>query len=303
MATMFQDAGLEIRRSQTVAASYRDRPTLPGFVSSWPATGSVQVQARHARTRLGSESFVSPVRLPSPVAPMYTRRRQSRRTCVAVADASSGKSAVSQGEREELLALLPRTAYASDPSASLVTDRVQQLLLALEASPTARPATSAFAEFAIAGSWDVICSTSRTVSDGTIRIRRLVQTIDPSEKTIVNRCFWTYVSPDGDPDVDAILEISNRYSFADESSRLLVELVGHQLQIQSSDDSGKSSEEGKLPQDMKALITALQRSIPLEFFDPSGPVDISYVDPGLRIMCTTGERFFGLRSIFVREES
>mmetsp|Transcript_6215 Transcript_6215/g.14464 ORF Transcript_6215/g.14464 Transcript_6215/m.14464 type:complete len:92 (+) Transcript_6215:1-276(+) len=55
------------------------------------------------------------------------------------------------------------------------------------------------------------------------------------------------------------------------------------------------------PKDPQALISALQRALPKEYFDPDGAVlDTTYLDPSLRIVCFLGMRFAGVRHVYSR---
>jgi len=57
----------------------------------------------------------------------------------------------------------------------------------------------------------------------------------------------------------------------------------------------------KMPNDPSELVAQLQRALPREFFDPDGSLlDITYVDPEMRISRFMGRRYAGVRNILMR---
>jgi hypothetical protein len=57
------------------------------------------------------------------------------------------------------------------------------------------------------------------------------------------------------------------------------------------------------PRDPQALISAIQRGVPKEFFDPDESLmDTTYLDPNVRIVCFLGMRFAGVRHVYKRRD-
>jgi hypothetical protein len=76
-----------------------------------------------------------------------------------------------------------------------------------------------------------------------------------------------------------------------------VVLRSHEVQILDA-----PGEQGNTPPvaDLQTLIVDLQRALPPDFFDPTGTVETTYIDPTLRISCMVGERLKGVRTVFRR---
>ena len=55
------------------------------------------------------------------------------------------------------------------------------------------------------------------------------------------------------------------------------------------------------PKNPQALVAAIQRAVPREYFDPNEALmDTTYLDPNLRIVCYLGMRFAGVRHVYAR---
>lgn len=55
------------------------------------------------------------------------------------------------------------------------------------------------------------------------------------------------------------------------------------------------------PKNPQALVAAIQRAVPREYFDPDEALmDTTYLDPNLRIVCYLGMRFAGVRHVYAR---
>jgi hypothetical protein len=176
-------------------------------------------------------------------------------------------------------------------------ESIKRIILELEGMPNARPGTAEFADFALSGTWELLFSSSPSSSSSQIRLRQLVQSFDATEKTITNTCSWTYIGDGTVPKVEAVIEIGGKYSFRSESPLLDVEVQSHQIRVV---EGRNGQENGALPEDLRSVVMDLQRSLPIEFFDPSGTVEISHLDPTFRISCMVGKRLNGVRNVFQR---
>jgi hypothetical protein len=220
------------------------------------------------------------------------------RAPIPASSAPPAGASLSTGPKEELLAIL--ALPANEQTARV--DRIRELLLTLESVPNARPETSLFTEFALAGKWELLFSTSPFSVGQNVRVRELLQNVNSETKEITNSCHWTYV-PDsvGDKEiesVDAVIDIASTYAFQGESPLIDVTVKSHQMRVADRSD-GKPS--GALPDNLQSVIEELQRSLPIEFWDPSGGLDpATFVDPWFRISCQIG-RLQGVRGVFRRK--
>jgi hypothetical protein len=178
-------------------------------------------------------------------------------------------------------------------------ESIKRIILELEGMPNARPGTAEFAEFGLSGNWELIFSSSPSSSSSRIRVRRLVQRFDVTEKTFTNTCSWTYVGDGTIPKVEAVIEIGGKYCFRSESALFDLEVQSHQIRVI---DGQNGQENGALPEDLQSIVVDLQRSLPMEFFDPSGTVEITHLDPTFRISCMVGKRLYGVRNVFQRQQ-
>lgn len=169
---------------------------------------------------------------------------------------------------------------------------VKALIVHLE-SFKATPITDAFTEMGMAGTWKLLFSSTRTPTKGKIRIRRIGQELDTENKLLINEALWSFPDKGGKGLIDATLTVRNSYTFVG-PGRLEVELKNHTVKIASDVDSKD------LPEDMKRVVHEMQLALPIEFFDPSGLLDISYMDPDFRLARFLGKRLAGVRNVFVR---
>lgn len=93
----------------------------------------------------------------------------------------------------------------------------------------------------------------------------------------------------------AYLWVISAYQFHS-AGRLRVQLREHKVKILQRQDGEKN----KMPGDLQALITKLQLALPIEFFDPSGLLDVTYIEPDFRLARFMGKRLAGVRNVFVR---
>lgn len=174
---------------------------------------------------------------------------------------------------------------------------VERLILQLEGLGMT-PITEGFTEIGLAGNWKLLFSSTRTRPKSRIRIRKIGQTIDPEEKKLINKANWSFTAKDGIHLINANLSVNCSYKFVG-PGRFDVAVEGHKVTILGSDDGEKYD----LPEDLKALIGELQLALPIDFFDPSGLVDVSYMEPNFRLARFVGKRIAGVRNIFVRDVS
>lgn len=172
-------------------------------------------------------------------------------------------------------------------------NKVQQLILQLEKLKNT-PATEVFTELALAGEWVLLFSSTRTGTDGNIRIREIGQIFDIENKTLTNRVVWNYTSPDGIYRVFANLVVICTYKFVG-PGRIDVTIKEHKITLEEGEGI-----ENKAPKNMQPVVFELQRALPFEFFGPSGLIDVTYIEPDFRIARFMGKRIAGVRNIFIR---
>lgn len=172
--------------------------------------------------------------------------------------------------------------------------QVEALILQLEAF-NAIPLTPVFTEMALSGHWRLLFSSTRARTDGTIRIRQIGQIFDTQNKTLTNQVLWSFPCADGSQQIMAYLWVVSEYQFLG-AGRLRVHLREHKVKILQRQDGEKN----KVPDNLQALITKLQLALPVEFFDPSGLLDVTYIEPDFRLARFMGKRLAGVRNVFVR---
>lgn len=172
--------------------------------------------------------------------------------------------------------------------------KVGTLVVQLE-SLQAIPVTEVFTEMALAGSWRLLFSSSRTRTKGNVRIRRTSQDFIPEKKQLINTVLWSFLDTQGKDEIYATLHVVCSYAFAG-PGRLSIEVQEHKVRVLQRKD-GKPN---NVPDDLAPLIIELQMSLPPELFDPSGLVDVSYIEPDFRLARFLGKRVAGVRNIFSR---
>lgn len=192
--------------------------------------------------------------------------------------------------RDRLLSML--TTFIS---AETTPSEIEQIILQLESFHNT-PATEAFTELALSGHWVLLFTSSRTGTDGMIRIREIGQTFDIEKKTMTNKVVWNYTSADGVYNMFANLAVNCSYQFV-APGRMEVSILEHKVTVEEGEGI-----ENNVPKDLQSVVLQLQRALPFEFFDPSGLIDVSYIEPDFRIMRFMGERVVGVRHVFVRPE-
>lgn len=173
--------------------------------------------------------------------------------------------------------------------------RVRDCILNLE-SFKATPITPEFTEMALSGEWSLMFSSMRTrIVKNTVRIRKIFQRFDIDKKQLVNQVEWTFPDKTGIGEVQAVLNVICSYSFVG-PGRLNIKLEQHKMSIVERSD-GQPNE---LPDDLQAVIDEMRLALPVEFFDPSGLSDITYIEPDFRVTKYLGKRFAGVRNVLSR---
>lgn len=199
------------------------------------------------------------------------------------------KHASASDERRKLFELLS-TFVNSD----IQVGPIEKAVLKLESFKMI-PATPEFAELALAGEWRLIFSSLGKISRTPYKLDRTVQRFEPQLKRMINQVDWEFPAKNEVDTVSARMLINCEYTLVG-PSRLNIKLLDHKVKILPRDD-GSSAE---LPDNMQAVIDDMRRSIPIEFFDPSGLCDISYIEPEYRVARFLGRRIAGVRDVFIR---
>lgn len=174
--------------------------------------------------------------------------------------------------------------------------KVETLIRLLE-SMNHPVATESFTETALAGSWKLLFSSARGRTTGNVRIRRIGQKVLPEKKFIVNHALWSFRATPEQDEINATFDVDCLYTFVG-PSRLKLEVQEHKVQILDRAD-GKPNH---LPSDMSAVLAELRLGLPFEFFDPSGLIDVSYIEPNFRVARFMGKRVSGVRNVFIRND-
>lgn len=172
--------------------------------------------------------------------------------------------------------------------------KVEQLILQLE-SLNAKPITDMFTEMALSGEWKLVFSSMRTKTDGNIRIRQIGQIFDTEKKTLTNQVLWSFPSADGTDQIRAYLWVICEYKFVG-PGRLEVSISEHKVKILKREDGAKHN----VPKDMQSVINTLRQALPMDFFQPLGLLDVSYIEPNFRLARFVGKRLAGVRNVFIR---
>lgn len=173
-------------------------------------------------------------------------------------------------------------------------ETIQKSIVRLE-SFNVVPATLDFTELAIAGTWDLKFSSTRLRQSGSIRIRAIHQRFNTEEKLLINEVTWSFPAKNNLDNITATLAVNCSYKLLS-ASRMEVELKTHTIDVLDRPD-GKPNQ---LPEDMQTIVDDLRKALPVEYFDPSGLSDITYIEPNFRIARFEGKRIAGARNIFTR---
>ena len=214
---------------------------------------------------------------------------------------SNEKKQKQKGNIKAKVALLRMLPYVINLSSQRA--RLETLIRSMESSPGARPLTEGFASLGLSGRWLLLFSSTTLgspVSAG-LRIRRIGQRIDPTRKMLINFAEWSLI---GRPDpCEAVLFVKCTYEFVS-ASRINVELKEHEIRAREDVYRGENKAQQRksvFPKDVNTMVQELQRSLPKEFFDPSGYIDISYLDTDFRLARYVGKKFAGVRNVYVRD--
>uniref|UniRef100_A0A7S2XQJ7 Plastid lipid-associated protein/fibrillin conserved domain-containing protein n=1 Tax=Attheya septentrionalis TaxID=420275 RepID=A0A7S2XQJ7_9STRA len=210
---------------------------------------------------------------------------------VVIKDEKEEESLSSGQVKERLLDLLPRMRGEAEEFR-----QVESYVNLLEADY--EPAlTLDFFNLAMGGEWQLLFSTNLSGSVQKIRLRELIQRIDPKQLdgTITNIATWDLSEGEGGVfDVTGTFSVKCDYEI-EQGSRMKVELKDHLLE---------PARGSKIPQDVQGLVGLLHRAMPTELFDPNDVnIDTTYLDADLKIVRLTGSRYEGIRNIFIRRNS
>lgn len=172
--------------------------------------------------------------------------------------------------------------------------KVEQSIITLE-SLKATPITPEFTEMALAGQWDLKFSSMRLRFNDKVRIREIVQRFNIEKKEMINDVLWSFPSKSGIEFVEATLAVHCSYVFTG-PGRMEIDVKAHNVNICNREDGRRND----VPDDLQAVVNDLRLALPIEFFDPSGLSDISYIEPEFRIARFLGKRLAGVRNVFVR---
>lgn len=204
-------------------------------------------------------------------------------------ESSNDTGASASAERRNLDQLLSRFVYSD-----IQVGPIEKSILKLE-SFRMTPATPEFAELALAGEWRLTFSSLGKISKVPYKLDRTVQRFVPESKRMTNQIDWDFAAKNGVDMVSAQMTVNCEYTFIS-PSRLNIKLLEHKVNILPR----KNGSSVELPSDMQAVIDGMRQTIPIEFFDPSGLCDISYIEPEYRITRFLGKRVAGIREVFIR---
>lgn len=173
---------------------------------------------------------------------------------------------------------------------------IERSILRLE-SLKATPITADFTEMVLAGEWRLCFSSLRTRANNSVRIRKISQRFDIDAKQLVNNVTWSFPAKKQNGYIDATLNVICSYVFVG-PGRMQISLDKHKVTINNNQKT--EGQELELPDDWQAVISELRLALPIEHFDPSGLLDISYIEPDFRISRFLGKRLAGVRNILTR---
>ncbi len=157
------------------------------------------------------------------------------------------------------------------------------------------PLDPSFHNFAVAGDWQLLYSTSRiSPPDTNLKLRSILSKWDEKGGRIIHDVAWEFTE-EGDFRTAGKFQIISNFTYGDTPSmpaRCHIAVDALELTPEPRN---------RPPKDPQALVGALQRALPKEFFDPDGAVlDTTYLDPSVRIVCFLGMKFAGVRHVYTR---
>ena len=190
--------------------------------------------------------------------------------------------------------------------------------------------TLEFLNLAMSGEWQLLLSTnltssSRRTNEKRLRLRELVQQIEPStangglDGKLTNVARWDYAeeeeeervmtnqeeNDDDDDDEDGmgkneIVVFDSHGTFSTKCSYSIK--AGSRMSVTLNDHELRPNWGSKIPIDIPKLVGYIHNAIPNELFDPNyHSLDTTYLDADLRIVRWTGPRNEGVRNIFIRK--
>lgn len=175
-------------------------------------------------------------------------------------------------------------------------DKVRSLLAkAIAEGASTLCASSDVNELALRGTWRLFFSSSPPIRGGrgSVRVRSMYQQIGPN-RALINaiQCVW-FGAPHRVP-LLATMHVLCTYQFV-APNRIVVKLKEHTLRF----DPRADGLDGKLPVDLAPMLGDLRAAVPVDFFDPSGLVEITTLDTEFRSMRYLGKRIAGVQNVFV----
>lgn len=161
------------------------------------------------------------------------------------------------------------------------------------------PFDPGFFSLAVSGEWELLYSTSRVLApDPNLKVRKIISDMQGFNKTLTHRVMWEYAEEGSPPrETKGIFEIVCKYNLSDVPSvptRMIIAVEEYSLTCEPLN---------KTPKDPQALVAALQRALPREFFDPDEALmDTTYLNPNVRLVCYLGKRFAGVRHVYTRKD-
>ncbi|EKX33765.1 hypothetical protein GUITHDRAFT_120030 [Guillardia theta CCMP2712] len=159
-----------------------------------------------------------------------------------------------------------------------------------------------FFNFAVSGDWQLLYSTSRLLSpDTNLKVRDIRSRIDGGARELVHQARWEYredvTGQAEELRTRGLFEVKCSYNMSEAPSvptRMIISVEELRLTPEPLN---------RPPKNPEALVGALQRALPKEFFDPDEALmDTTYLDPQVRLVCYLGKRFAGVRHVYCRPE-
>jgi hypothetical protein len=160
------------------------------------------------------------------------------------------------------------------------------------------PITLDFFNLAMTGDWQLLFSTN--LSGGgpkpNFRLRELLQCIRSNRLggDLTNVATWEFAEDGTTFDMAGTFSVKCTYQIHQ----------GARMECKLEDLLLEPAERSRIPSDVPSLVGMLHRSMPKEMFDPNQhAMDTTYLDGNLKIVRLTGQKFEGIRDIFIRRGS
>lgn len=160
-----------------------------------------------------------------------------------------------------------------------------------------------FWNWASEGEWRLFFSTNMRPPSRKLRLRELVQRIEPNgvEGTLVNEATWDLAEDGTTFTSSGTFSVTRSYDLVRGTTRLSID-------ADPDDDLRppvlRPATGSTVPSDVPTLVGLLHRAMSNELFDPTGcAFDTTYLDGELRIVRYAGEKNEGVRNVFVRRNA